>query len=103
MPGAFEVLHAKHHSKKVQRATEAMRLSVAEEVVDVSCSIAAVNLVQAHPLSRTIYNVVIVWLIIELHSGVRSLPLQTTQHLPCPCSRNLIWRQTLWLADPSEE
>jgi hypothetical protein len=38
-------------------------------MLDVGCSIAALNVVKAHPLSRTIYNIVIVWLVIELHSG----------------------------------
>ena len=62
-------MHAKHHAKKVQRVTEAFRLSVGDQVLDVGCSIAALNLVRAHPLSRTVYNAVIVYLIIELHSG----------------------------------
>jgi hypothetical protein len=38
-------------------------------VVDTACSIAAVNLTGAHPLSRAVYNVVIVYLLCEIHSG----------------------------------
>ena len=66
----YHSIHAKHHTKKVQRVTEAFRLSVADQVLDVGCSIAALNIVKAHPLSRSVYNIVIVYLIIELHSGV---------------------------------
>jgi hypothetical protein len=62
-------MHAKHHARKTQRASEALRLSMGDEMLDVGCSIAALNVVKAHPLSRTIYNIVIVWLVIELHSG----------------------------------
>ena len=65
----YHNMHAKHHTKKVQRATEAFRLSVGDQVLDVGCSIAALNVVKAHPLSRSLYNAVIVYLIIELHSG----------------------------------
>lgn len=65
----YQKMHAKHHSKKVQRATEAMRLTAGDQVLDVGCSISALNLVKAHPLSRSVYNAVIVYLIIELHSG----------------------------------
>jgi sterol desaturase/sphingolipid hydroxylase (fatty acid hydroxylase superfamily) len=68
-PGVYCAIHAKHHERKVQRACEAMRLTVVEEALDVAASVMAVNLTRAHPLSRTVCNVVIVWLIIELHSG----------------------------------
>lgn len=72
LPAVYKAIHAKHHERKVQRATEALRLSIVEEVIDVACSIAAVNITGAHALSRTVYNIVIVWLLIELHSGAAS-------------------------------
>lgn len=71
VPFLYRTVHAKHHTKKVQRMTEALRLSVLEEIVNTGCSVAAVNIVGAHPLSRTLYNIVIVYLIIELHCGAR--------------------------------
>jgi hypothetical protein len=37
--------------------------------IDVVCSIAALRAIRAHPLSRSLYNVVIVFLLAELHSG----------------------------------
>ena len=69
IPWLYHSIHAKHHTKKVQRATEAARLSIADQALDVGCSIAALNVVKAHPLSRSIYNVIIVYLLLELHSG----------------------------------
>lgn len=39
------------------------------QALDVACSIAALNLCCAHPMSRCVYNVVIVYLLTELHSG----------------------------------
>jgi hypothetical protein len=73
-------MHAKHHAKKVQRATEAIRLSAGDQILDVGCSIAALNIVQAHPLSRSVYNAVIVYLLIELHSGAVSYHLTPPRH-----------------------
>lgn len=69
IPWLYRNMHAKHHSKKVQRVTEAARLSIGDQALDVGCSIVALNIVKAHPLSRSVYNAVIVYLIIELHSG----------------------------------
>eukprot|EP00892_Ulva_mutabilis_P008331 jgi/Ulvmu1/5870/UM025_0132.1 len=69
VPWLYRHMHGKHHTHRVQRASEALRLSAGDQVLDVGCSIAALNLVGAHPLSRSVYNVVIVWLIIELHAG----------------------------------
>ena len=69
IPSVYRRLHAKHHKKRVQRVTETLRLTVFEQAVDVACSIAAVNITGAHPLSRTVYNMAIVWLINELHAG----------------------------------
>ena len=66
----YHNIHAKHHAKTVQRATEAARLSIADQALDVGCSIAALNVAKAHPLSRSVYNVVIVFLLLELHSGM---------------------------------
>ncbi|CAG9465595.1 unnamed protein product [Pedinophyceae sp. YPF-701] len=68
----YRTVHAKHHRLKHVRATEAVRLSPAEEVLDVACSIAAVNTLgfrRCHPLSRALYDVTITYLITELHSG----------------------------------
>ena len=37
--------------------------------MDVLCSVFALNVLGCHPLSRAIYNVVIIGLITELHAG----------------------------------
>ncbi|KAK9823392.1 hypothetical protein WJX72_002452 [[Myrmecia] bisecta] len=69
VPWLYRHIHAKHHTKPVQRACEAVRLSAAEEILDVGCSVAALNLLKCHPMARLVYNIVIVYLITELHSG----------------------------------
>eukprot|EP00210_Caulerpa_lentillifera_P004587 g4377.t1 len=69
IPFLYEKFHAKHHTKKVTRACEALRLSPVEEFIDVGCSIMSINILHCHPLSRALYNLVIVYLITELHSG----------------------------------
>jgi len=51
------------------RAIDTVRLTPSEEALDVACSIAALNLIGAHPMSRCVYDVVIVYLLTELHSG----------------------------------
>jgi Fatty acid hydroxylase superfamily len=81
VPALYRAVHAKHHTKAVVRASDALRLSAVEQAIDVGCSIAAVNLVGAHPLSRSVYNLVIVWLIVELHSGW-DLPWQLQNVVP---------------------
>eukprot|EP00873_Tetraselmis_striata_P017386 jgi/Tetstr1/437650/TSEL_026317.t1 len=69
VPFLYRAIHAKHHSKAVMRACEAVRVSPLEQALDVSCSIMALKIVGAHPLSRMLYNLIIVYLITELHCG----------------------------------
>jgi sterol desaturase/sphingolipid hydroxylase (fatty acid hydroxylase superfamily) len=69
VPTLYRKFHAKHHITDEVRACDIVRLSLAEEVYDVGCSIVALNLLSAHPISRSIYNVIIVFLLTELHSG----------------------------------
>ena len=56
-------------SLSATRAFDAIRLTYVEELVDVGCSILAVNVLRAHPLSRAVYNAIIVYLLVELHCG----------------------------------
>ena len=54
-----------------------VRLTGVEETTDVVCSIMALRLLRAHPLSRCLYNIVITFLLVELHWLVSSdLPNQ---------------------------
>ncbi|KAJ1432285.1 hypothetical protein B484DRAFT_447900 [Ochromonadaceae sp. CCMP2298] len=65
----YRIVHGKHHRNSEVRASDSVRLDVPEEVVNVLCSISALRLLQAHPLSRAVYNVVITFMLVELHSG----------------------------------
>jgi len=69
IPFLYKIAHAKHHKTKEVRASDIVRLSFVEEIVDVGISILALNYMKAHPMSRTIYNVIITFLLTELHSG----------------------------------
>lgn len=69
IPILNRTVHAKHHKTTEVRACEIVRLGVAEEVLEVFFSILALNFLSVHPVARTIYNAVIVFLLTELHCG----------------------------------
>jgi len=69
IPFLYKFVHKKHHKTKEVRASDIVRLSGVEEVVDVGISILALNHLKCHPLARSIYNVIITFLLTELHSG----------------------------------
>jgi sterol desaturase/sphingolipid hydroxylase (fatty acid hydroxylase superfamily) len=81
VPGAYRWLHAKHHRVRALRACETITLTPYEEAADVACSIVALNVCGAHPLARALYNVLIVLLLVELHSGY-DLPCSLAHMLP---------------------
>ena len=69
VPFLYRTLHRKHHDVQEVRAGDVVRLSVFEEVLEVGFSIVALNALGAHPLARSIYNLIIVFLLTELHCG----------------------------------
>eukprot|EP00121_Abeoforma_whisleri_P006609 Awhi_evm1s6014 len=69
VPTLYKFIHQKHHTFANTHAIETFRLSFLEQWINVGCSILAVNLSKGHPFSRVIYNIVIVYLLTELHSG----------------------------------
>ncbi|CAM9743454.1 unnamed protein product [Choristocarpus tenellus] len=80
-PKLYKKIHAKHHQKLVQRAPESVRHTFVDGTMDVMCSIFALNVLHCHPLSRALYDVVIIWLITELHAGY-DFPWQVHNLLP---------------------
>lgn len=69
VPLFYNLFHRKHHTAKEVRACDQVRLSGVEEVLDVGISIWALRFLGAHPVSRTIYNMIITFLLTELHCG----------------------------------
>uniref|UniRef100_A0A7S3DQ26 Fatty acid hydroxylase domain-containing protein n=1 Tax=Entomoneis paludosa TaxID=265537 RepID=A0A7S3DQ26_9STRA len=69
IPWLYRTVHSKHHITKEVRACEIVRLSISEEVLEVGFSIIALNLLSVHPMARTIYNMIITFLLTELHCG----------------------------------
>jgi sterol desaturase/sphingolipid hydroxylase (fatty acid hydroxylase superfamily) len=62
-------LHRVHHQQKTMRAAETLRLGFVDGALQVLCSIAALHIVRAHPLTRAVFNCVITFLLCEIHSG----------------------------------
>lgn len=69
VPFVYNRVHKKHHINPECRAAEIVRLSAVEEVLEVGMSIVALNFLRAHPISRSIYNCIITFLLTELHCG----------------------------------
>jgi sterol desaturase/sphingolipid hydroxylase (fatty acid hydroxylase superfamily) len=69
VPWLYRVVHVKHHRRRVMRARETVALSVADEALDVACSIAALNVLHVHPLSRCEHACTLA------HTAAASLPL----------------------------
>lgn len=69
IPFLYKYVHAKHHIATEVRASDIVRLSFVEEIVDVLISILVLNNMRAHPAARTIYNIIITFMLTELHSG----------------------------------
>ena len=61
--------HKKHHTTPEVRAGDIVRLSVLEQVLEVGFSIVAIRTLKSHPISRSIYNCIITFLLTELHCG----------------------------------
>ena len=69
VPLFYKWFHRKHHTAKEVRACDQVRLSGVEEFIDVGISIWALRALGTHPISRTIYNLIITFLLTELHCG----------------------------------
>lgn len=69
IPFLYKYVHGKHHIAKEVRASDIVRLSGVEEVVDVGISILVLNNLGCHPVARTLYNIIITFMLTELHSG----------------------------------
>lgn len=69
VPLLYKYVHAKHHRSSEVRASDIVNLSFVEEIVDVGISILALNFLGCHPISRTLYNIIITFMLTELHCG----------------------------------
>ena len=65
----FEKVHGKHHSTAIIKAPDSIRHTFVDGTWDVLCSVLALNLLRAHPFSRSVYNCVAIALIVEAHCG----------------------------------
>jgi len=65
----YRALHGKHHANAEVRACDTVRLTAVEQTIDALCSILALRTLGAHPMSRSVHNIVITFLLLELHCG----------------------------------
>jgi sterol desaturase/sphingolipid hydroxylase (fatty acid hydroxylase superfamily) len=63
-------IHSKHHKMEIVRAGDSVRHTFLDGFWDVVCAVAALNILKAHALSRSLFNVVAISLIVEAHSGI---------------------------------
>ena len=68
-PMLYKWIHAPHHTHSASRACESIRHHLLDGSFDVSCSIVALKVAGSHPISRAIHNLVLIYLIMELHAG----------------------------------
>ena len=66
----YRTVHEKHHMFHTIRAGDAVRHTFIDGTWDVLCSVIALNIVQAHPISRSLYDIVAITLLCEIHSGM---------------------------------
>ena len=68
-PAPATWLHGRHHSANNIRAGDAIRHSFLDGSFDVVCSVLALKVARTHPLTRSVYNLVAIYLITEAHCG----------------------------------
>jgi cholesterol 25-hydroxylase len=65
----YHKVHATHHTNYTVRASDSIRHTLIDGSYDVMCSVMALNLQYAHPMSRALYDIIAVTLLCEAHSG----------------------------------
>ena len=81
VPWMYEEIHKKHHAMSTVRAGDAVRHSMIDGIFDVCCAVFSLMILRANALSRTVFNAVAIFLIVEAHSGML-LPFSPSAVLP---------------------
>jgi sterol desaturase/sphingolipid hydroxylase (fatty acid hydroxylase superfamily) len=69
IPYLYLHYHSKHHREPIIRSGDAIRHTFIDGTMNVMLSVIALKVSGAHPLSRTIYNALSIYMIAEAHSG----------------------------------
>jgi len=77
----FQNVHSKHHLMNVVRAGDSIRHSFLDGFWDVVCAVAALMILKANALSRAVFNIIAIGLIVEAHSGI-NMPWAVANVLP---------------------
>mmetsp|Transcript_10353 Transcript_10353/g.29234 ORF Transcript_10353/g.29234 Transcript_10353/m.29234 type:complete len:352 (-) Transcript_10353:210-1265(-) len=67
---ALRFIHARHHESKALYSTEVLRHSLVDGSLQVAVNILTLNLLRLHPFTRMCYNIVITYMLTEIHSGL---------------------------------
>lgn len=81
IPFLYRTIHAKHHLSSTVRAGDSVRHSFLDGTWDVICAVVALNTLRAHALSRSLFNIVAISLIVEAHGGM-NLPWMLCNLIP---------------------
>lgn len=71
VPFLYKAIHSKHHEMTTVRAGDSVRHTFLDGFWDVVCAVAALNLLKAHALSRSLFNIIAIGLIVEAHCGMQ--------------------------------
>lgn len=81
LPFLYNRVHRKHHSMSTVRAGDAIRHGFLDGTWDVVCAVVALNVLQAHCLSRSLFNAVAIYFITEAHCGL-NMPWMPSNVIP---------------------
>lgn len=65
----YKHIHSYHHLYTHTTVRETIRLTTVEQLIDVFISILVLNITHTHILIRSIYNIIITYMLVELHSN----------------------------------
>ena len=81
VPFLYRFIHSKHHKLQTIRAGDSIRHTFLDGTWDVICAVLALNILKAHAVSRSLFNIVAIGLITEAHSGY-NFPWQISNVIP---------------------
>lgn len=74
-------VHKRHHAPRPLVSTDTLRHGLVDGALQVGCSIASLNVLGLHPLTRLVYNVVVCYMLTEAHCGY-DLPFMLHRLVP---------------------
>lgn len=70
VPYLYKNIHAKHHAMGTVRAGDSVRHSAVDGFFDVVCAVSALLILKANAMSRSVFNIIAIGLIVDAHCGM---------------------------------